>query len=176
MLLPRLFHEPAVFVRSEARRLAIAAVFAALGISGCGGGAGTTENPVTGVTPPSTYSGPPPATEDVQLQIRQVGSSEVLCTILPPGSFTQKGRVFKFKNPDDALPSAQNLRMVMVKLAKNGTVRFKARGKQTRFAMPTLDTLRITVGFRDPSGENAPRCSTNAAAFRTTKKGALVYP
>lgn len=45
-------------------------VFAA-GASGvflvaCGGGAQTTENPVTGVTPPSTYSGPPPQTNDVQ--------------------------------------------------------------------------------------------------------------
>ncbi len=35
-------------------------------LAGCGGGAQTTENPITGVTPPSTYSGPPPATEDVQ--------------------------------------------------------------------------------------------------------------
>jgi hypothetical protein len=34
--------------------------------AGCGGGAGTTENPVTGVTPPSGYNGPPPATADVQ--------------------------------------------------------------------------------------------------------------
>ena len=66
MLLPRLFHEPAELVRIEVRRLAVAAVLAALALAGCGGGAGTTENPVTGVIPPATYSGPPPATEDVQ--------------------------------------------------------------------------------------------------------------
>jgi hypothetical protein len=35
-------------------------------ITACGGGAPTTENPITNVTPPSTYNGPPPATADVQ--------------------------------------------------------------------------------------------------------------
>ncbi len=35
-------------------------------LAACGGGAATTENPVTSVTPPSTYQGPPPATADVQ--------------------------------------------------------------------------------------------------------------
>jgi hypothetical protein len=35
-------------------------------VAGCGGGAKTTENPVTSGGPPPTYSGPPPATADVQ--------------------------------------------------------------------------------------------------------------
>lgn len=35
-------------------------------LAGCGGGAATTENPVTSVTPPATYQGPPPATDDIQ--------------------------------------------------------------------------------------------------------------
>ncbi|HLT92246.1 MAG TPA: LamG domain-containing protein [Woeseiaceae bacterium] len=47
-----------------ALRLSLA--FAAAVVAGCGGGAGTTENPVSGVTPPSSYNGPPPATADVQ--------------------------------------------------------------------------------------------------------------
>jgi len=38
----------------------------ALAIAACGGGAPTTDNPITNVTPPSTYNGPPPATADVQ--------------------------------------------------------------------------------------------------------------
>lgn len=37
-----------------------------LAIAACGGGAPTTENPITNVTPPSTYNGPPPATAEVQ--------------------------------------------------------------------------------------------------------------
>jgi len=46
-------------------------LFLVAGVSGvvlaaCGGGAQTTENPVTSVTPPSSYNGPPPQTEDIQ--------------------------------------------------------------------------------------------------------------
>ena len=37
----------------------------ALAVSACGGGAQTVENPVTSITPPQFYSGPPPANEDV---------------------------------------------------------------------------------------------------------------
>ncbi len=47
-------------------RSASVAALAAAFLAACGGGAGTTENPVTGVTPPSAYNGPPPATDDVQ--------------------------------------------------------------------------------------------------------------
>ncbi|HEX7061428.1 MAG TPA: LamG domain-containing protein [Woeseiaceae bacterium] len=49
--------------RTARRVLLVAAAAVA---AGCGGGAGTTENPGTGVTPPSGYDGPPPATDDVQ--------------------------------------------------------------------------------------------------------------
>ncbi|MGH8196205.1 MAG: LamG domain-containing protein [Woeseiaceae bacterium] len=47
-------------------RVGLVSVLAVLGLAACGGGASTTDNPITGVTPPSSYSGPPPATEDVQ--------------------------------------------------------------------------------------------------------------
>ncbi|MDX1404854.1 MAG: LamG domain-containing protein [Woeseiaceae bacterium] len=47
-------------------RNACVAAFSALLVAACGGGAPTTENPVTSVTPPSTYNGPPPQTADIQ--------------------------------------------------------------------------------------------------------------
>ncbi|MFQ5983453.1 MAG: LamG domain-containing protein, partial [Woeseiaceae bacterium] len=37
-----------------------------LAIAACGGGAPTTQNPITNPPPPSTYNGPPPATAEVQ--------------------------------------------------------------------------------------------------------------
>lgn len=46
------------------RALALAGMLAIL--AGCGGGAKTVENPVTSGGTPATYSGPPPATADVQ--------------------------------------------------------------------------------------------------------------
>ncbi len=48
-------------------RLAALTLLAVTVLSGCGGGASTTENPIT--TPPTsgpTYSGPPPANADIQ--------------------------------------------------------------------------------------------------------------
>jgi hypothetical protein len=100
----------------------------------------------------------------------------VLCTIVPPAGFTQKGRVFKFKNPNGAVESAKGVRLMFVKLRKNGEVRFKAKAKHGEFATPATGALRITVGFRDPSGANPPRCSATDAVFRRNQKGALIYP
>ncbi|HEY7740746.1 MAG TPA: hypothetical protein VIB01_09050, partial [Steroidobacteraceae bacterium] len=45
---------------------ALAPVLLALAVAGCGGGASTTENPVTSPPPPAGYTGPPPASQDVQ--------------------------------------------------------------------------------------------------------------
>jgi len=116
------------------------------------------------------------ATDEVQLQIREQDGPEVLCTIVPPAGFAQKGRVFKFKNPDGAVESAKGVRLMFVKMKKNGEVRFKAKAKQGQFATPTTGSLHITVGFRDPSGANPPRCSATDALFRRNQKGALIYP
>jgi hypothetical protein len=63
-----------------------------------------------------------------------------------------------------------------LKFKKNGQVRFRAYGRRVRFMTPNESSLQITVGFRDPSqGDAANRCSAAVEAFRTTRKGALVY-
>jgi len=54
--------------RALALRLRLIPVgLALLAIAACGGGAPTTENPITNVTPTSDYNGPGPSTPDVQL-------------------------------------------------------------------------------------------------------------
>ncbi|MGQ0383745.1 MAG: LamG domain-containing protein [Gammaproteobacteria bacterium] len=45
---------------------ALLPVLFALAVAGCGGGASTTENPTTTPPPPAGYTGPPPASQDVQ--------------------------------------------------------------------------------------------------------------
>jgi hypothetical protein len=45
---------------------ALSPVLAMLALAGCGGGASTTENPPTTPPPPAGYTGPPPASQDVQ--------------------------------------------------------------------------------------------------------------
>jgi hypothetical protein len=52
--------------RSRKMRSGLLGTLFAFTLAACGGGAETTDNPITGVAPPSSYSGPPPATEDVQ--------------------------------------------------------------------------------------------------------------
>ena len=56
--------------RSASFRMRILSVLspalAVLALVGCGGGASTSENPVTSPPPPAGYQGPPPASQDVQ--------------------------------------------------------------------------------------------------------------
>jgi hypothetical protein len=57
-------------MRTPGPQIRLARFLATLGLlallAGCGGGADTTENPVTSGGTPAAYSGPPPATNDVQ--------------------------------------------------------------------------------------------------------------
>ncbi|MFQ5548207.1 MAG: LamG domain-containing protein [Woeseia sp.] len=58
---------PAAIALTSTRRLRTAlAGLGAVAIAACGGGAATTQNPIGNITPPPIYSGPPPATADVQ--------------------------------------------------------------------------------------------------------------
>src|SRR5688500_20364116 len=45
---------------------ALSPVLALVALAGCGGGAAPDENPATTPPPPAGYSGPPPASQDVQ--------------------------------------------------------------------------------------------------------------
>ncbi len=51
---------------ARALRFVLTASLSSALLVACGGGAQTTDNPITSVTPPSTYNGPPPQTADIQ--------------------------------------------------------------------------------------------------------------
>jgi hypothetical protein len=51
---------------ARALRMGLVAGLSGIVISACGGGAQTTDNPITSVTPPSSYNGPPPQTTDIR--------------------------------------------------------------------------------------------------------------
>ena len=57
---------PALGEFRGALRASLIAGLTSVLLAACGGGAETTDNPITSVTPPATYQGPPPATADVQ--------------------------------------------------------------------------------------------------------------
>ncbi len=52
--------------RGAALRATLIACLSGALLAACGGGAETTDNPITSITPPANYTGPPPATADVQ--------------------------------------------------------------------------------------------------------------
>ena len=47
-------------------RLSVVVVLSGVILAACGGGAPTTDNPITSVLPQSNYNGPPPQTTDIQ--------------------------------------------------------------------------------------------------------------
>jgi hypothetical protein len=51
---------------ARALQLIVVASLSGMVLVACGGGAQTTDNPITSITPPSTYNGPPPQTDDIQ--------------------------------------------------------------------------------------------------------------
>ena len=114
--------------------------------------------------------------QEVFLHIREQNGPEVLCAMVPAGKFMKMRGAYKFWDKKGMISSAQGVQDMAIKFKKNGQVRFKAYGKRVRFATPQENTLRITVGFRNPAGgDDANRCSGAIEAFRTTSSGALVF-
>jgi hypothetical protein len=89
-----------VFDRSVAR-LGLLGLLAVVVLSGCGGGASTAENPVT--TPPTSgpaYSGPPPATADIQA-FRANFWEKMLATATCANCHNAGGQTPQFARTDD---------------------------------------------------------------------------
>jgi hypothetical protein len=117
-----------------------------------------------------------PMEQEVFLHIREQNGPEVLCAMVPAGKFMKMRGAYKFWDKKGMITSAQGVQDMAIKFKKNGHVRFKAYGKRVRFGALDENTLRITVGFRNPAGgDDANRCSGAVEAFRTTSKGALVF-
>jgi hypothetical protein len=118
-----------------------------------------------------------PTKQDVVLQLRQAGGPEVLCARIPATDFTRKGRLFRFKDPTHAVPGAEGLERVVVRVKRNGVVRLRAVTRQGQFERPNEGALQVTVGFRDPAGAEAGnRCSVTTQKFRRGKRGAVRFP
>lgn len=104
----------------------------------------------------------PPA-EDVSLLVRVEPSATPLCVRLVPGSFTTRGRRFRYKGPKD---TSGTLRRVLIPVKADGTVRYKALGPSMSVALDesaSVLPVRITVGFGQGA---AGRCSTMSAELR----------
>jgi hypothetical protein len=117
-----------------------------------------------------------PMNEDVFLQIRPRGGSEILCAKVPAKKFMRMHGAFKFWDRKHTVASAKGIDDMKVKVRKNRSVRFKTVGRRVEFRAPSQGTLQVTVGFHDPTRDAGNSCSTQLQAFRTSRAGRLLAP
>ena len=118
-----------------------------------------------------------PLKQDVFVQIRPAGGTDVLCAKAPADKFMKMHGAFKFWDRQHRVASAEGISDIRVQVRRDGSVRFSAVGKRVKFSTPPAGTLQVTVGFRDPAtAEAGNRCSTQTQAFRTGRQGQLLAP
>jgi len=118
-----------------------------------------------------------PLKQDVFVQIRPAGGTDVLCAKAPADKFMKMHGAFKFWDRHHRVASAKGISDIRVKVRRDGSVRFSAVGKRVKFSTPQGGTLQVTVGFRDPAtAEAGNRCSTQTQAFRSGRQGQLLAP
>ncbi len=120
-----------------------------------------------------------PSTQQVIVQIRS-DTGEVLCASIPAGKFIRKHKqLYRFTSKRTPLPVDQgkNLDRIIIKMLKNGQVRFRVKGKRAALSAPAQGRVMITFGFTKP-GTTASQnvCSQGVRVFRGGKKGQLTFP
>ncbi len=118
-----------------------------------------------------------PRREDVFLQIRAERGDEVFCASVPAGRFVAKRPgVFRFRDHNHSVGTAGGIDRLAVRIAGDGSVRFRACARQAEFTSPRDGLLTVTISFRDPlAAESDNRCST-AQELHTNRRGALRVP
>jgi len=118
-----------------------------------------------------------PLKEDVFLQIRPEGGTDVFCARVPAGKFMRMHGAFKFWDRKHLVASAKGIDDMRVKLRRDGSLRFRTVARHAQMTGPQSDRVEITVAFHDPAGTDASnQCSAVTKAFRTGRHGALIVP
>src|SRR5204862_3811168 len=118
-----------------------------------------------------------PLAEDVFLQIRPAGGTDVFCARIPAANFTKHRRAFEFADRKHSVASAGRLDGMKIKLMRDGSVRLRTHGKRAQMIHPSAGRLQVTVGFHSAAaGDGASRCSTTLHTFRAGRNGRLITP
>jgi hypothetical protein len=130
------------------RTLTTLSVLVLITLAGCSGGAATTQNPVTSVAKASTYSGPPPATADVQAFMVNLWAN-VNPTNRCGGCHTQGGQSPQFARTDDvnlAYAAAQTV-VNLAQPSQSTMVQKVSGGHNCWLASPSAcgDTLTVWI-------------------------------
>ncbi len=118
-----------------------------------------------------------PLEEDVFLQLRPEGGTDVFCARIPAANFKKHRRAFEFADRKHSVASAGRLDGMKIKVMRDGSVRLRTHGKRAQMIHPNAGRLQVTVGFHSAAaGDGANRCSTTLQTFRAGRKGRLITP
>jgi hypothetical protein len=118
-----------------------------------------------------------PMQQDVFLQIRPQGATDILCAHIPAKKFMHSHRTFKFWDRKHTVPSARGIDDMAIVVRRDGSVRFRTLGLHAQMPGPAQGDLQVTVAFHDAtSGDAANRCSTLTQRVRTGRSGKLLAP
>jgi hypothetical protein len=116
-----------------------------------------------------------PMQQDVFLQLRPEGGTNVFCAKVPAMKFMKKHKKFMFWDGKPRTESARGLTDMTIVVRRNGSVRLRTRGRRTQLSNVQAGRLQITVGFHRAGGDDAEnRCSTVIQPFRFTRTGRLL--
>lgn len=119
-----------------------------------------------------------PLTQDVFLQVREQGGRQLLCARMPATRFVKRrGKLFQFLDRKLTEKLAQGVTGTELRRVKQDVL-LHAEGRKANVAPPTVTTLVVTVGFRNPARPEADnQCAGAVKTFRKRgKKGALRVP
>src|SRR5437867_994588 len=112
-----------------------------------------------------------PLQQDVFLQIRPAGGTEVLCAKIPHDKFMRMHRAFKFWDHKHLVASAKGIEDITVQVRRDGSVRLRTVGNRVQFRTPQQNALQVTVGFYQPAaGDCAKRAATDTPALRRARQ------
>ncbi|HYV57101.1 MAG TPA: hypothetical protein VE911_06135 [Candidatus Nitrosopolaris sp.] len=119
-----------------------------------------------------------PLQEDVFVQLRAEGAtSDLLCAQVPASHFMKRRHRFRFWDRKQTVASAKGLQDVTIKVAPDGSVKFRTHGKHVQLTNVKQGNLELTVGFHSATaGDSQNRCSQTVQPFRTGSTGALLAP
>jgi hypothetical protein len=113
--------------------------------------------------------------QDLFVQLRQQEAGGVLCARLPAERFTQRGARFRFADKTHVVTSAGGIERAKIKVKRDQSAEFAARGKQVTLAAPAAGAAQITLSAYEP-GSASGRCAGASVGLQAGKKGSLRYP
>jgi hypothetical protein len=118
-----------------------------------------------------------PMKQDVFVQLRPEGGTNVFCAKIPAMKFMMKHKKFMFWDRKRRVASAKGLSDMTITVKRDGSVRLRTRGPHAQVKNLPAGRFQVTVGMHsDLLGDSENLCSTTTQAFRFNRRGRLLAP